>query len=307
MFRYVLKRIGVGLLTLFILSTLTFFLMHAIPGSPFAGETSNLPASVVKQLNEKYGLDKPVLEQYVTYFSNVLKGDFGVSIYRKGRSISTIIGNGIMATVKVGLVASIYSVIVGILLGTIAAFTKKQWLSSFIVFISTIGISVPSFLLGVLLMLFLGVQLGVLPFVGLSTPAHYVLPVLCLSFGSVATITRLVKSSMQEVLKQDYMVLAKSKGTPDRVVVFRHGVKNALLPVITYVGPMFATLLTGSFVIESLFSIPGIGAEYVNSITNRDYTMIMALTILYGALIIIANLLTDIVNAIVDPRIKLGE
>lgn len=307
MFRYVLKRIGVGLLTLFILSTLTFFLMHAIPGSPFAGETSNLPASVVKQLNEKYGLDKPVLEQYVTYFSNVLKGDFGVSIYRKGRSISTIIGNGIMATVKVGLVASIYSVIVGILLGTIAAFTKKQWLSSFIVFISTIGISVPSFLLGVLLMLFLGVQLGVLPFVGLSTPAHYVLPVLCLSFGSVATITRLVKSSMQEVLKQDYMVLAKSKGTPDRVVVFRHGVKNALLPVITYVGPMFATLLTGSFVIESLFSIPGIGAEYVNSITNRDYTMIMALTILYGALIIIANLLTDIINAIVDPRIKLGE
>lgn len=307
MFRYVLKRIGVGLVTLFVLSTLTFFLMHAIPGSPFAGETSNLPASVVKQLNEKYGLDKPVFEQYTTYFSNVLKGDFGVSIYRKGRSISTIIGNGIMATVKVGLVASIYSVIVGILLGTVAAFTKRQWLASFIVFISTIGISVPSFLLGVLLMLLFGVQLNLLPFVGLSTPAHYVLPVLCLSFGSVATITRLVKSSMQEVLKQDYMILAKSKGTPDRTVVFRHGVKNALLPVITYVGPMFATLLTGSFVIESLFSIPGIGAEYVNSITNRDYTMIMALTILYGALIIIANLLTDIINAMVDPRIKLGE
>ena len=256
---------------------------------------------------KKYGLDKPVLEQYTTYFSNVLKGDFGVSIYRKGRSISKIIGNGIMATVKVGLVASIYSVIAGIVLGTIAAFTKKQWISNFIVFISTIGISVPSFLLGVLLMLLFGVSLGWLPFVGLETPLHYVLPVICLSFGSVATITRLVKSSMQEVLKQDFMTLAKSKGTPDRVVVFRHGVKNALLPVITYVGPMFATLLTGSFVIESLFSIPGIGAEYVNSITNRDYTMIMALTILYGALIILANILTDIINAIVDPRIKLGE
>lgn len=156
-------------------------------------------------------------------------------------------------------------------------------------------------------MLLFGVTLKVLPFVGLSTPLHYVLPALCLSFYPVAVISRLVKSSMQEVMKQDYMILAKSKGTPDRTVIMRHGLKNAMLPVITYVGPMFATLLTGSFVIESLYSIPGIGAEFVNSITNRDYTMIMALTILYGAMIILANLLTDIVNAIVDPRIKLGK
>lgn len=307
MFRYIVKRVAVGAVTLFVLATITFFLMHIIPGSPFAGETSNLPVSVVEKLNEKYGLDKSIGEQYISYMSSALRGDFGVSIYRKGRSISKIISAGLPNTAKLGLVACIYGLAMGILLGTIAAFTKKKWVSSFIVFISTIGVSVPSFLLGVLLMLFFGVQLGILPFVGLSTPLHYVLPAICLSFGSVAMITRLVKSSMQEVMKQDYMILAKSKGTPDKLVIFRHGLKNALLPVITYAGPMFATLLTGSFVIESLFSIPGIGAEFVNSVTNRDYTMIMALTILYGAMIIVANILTDIINALVDPRIKLGK
>ncbi|MCD8122064.1 MAG: ABC transporter permease [Clostridiales bacterium] len=307
MVRYVVKRIAVGILTLFVLATVTFFLMHIIPGSPFSGESSNLPPSVVQKLNEKYGLDKTIWEQYLAYMGNVVRGDFGVSIYRKGKSISKIIASGLPYTAKLGLVASVYGIVAGILLGTIAAFTKRKWLTSFIIFISTLGVSVPSFLLGVLLMLLFGVQLRILPFVGLSTPFHYVLPTLCLSFSAVATITRLVKSGMQEVMKQDYMILAKSKGTPDKKVIFRHGLKNAILPVITYAGPMFATLLTGSFVIESLFSIPGIGAEYVNSVTNRDYTMIMALTILYGAMIIAANILTDIVNAMADPRIKLGK
>lgn len=307
MARYIIKRLTVGVLTLFALATLTFFLMHIIPGSPFAGETSNLPPNVVQKLEEKYGLDKSLGEQYVSYMVNVLKGDFGVSIYRKGRSITKIIGQGFPNTAKLGLVASIWALAAGITLGTVAAFTKRKWIASIVIFFSTIGISVPSFLLGVLLMLLFGVVLQVLPFVGLSTPLHYVLPAMCLSFYPVAVISRLVKSSMQEVMKQDYMILAKSKGTSDLKVIIRHGLKNAMLPVITYAGPMFATLLTGSFVIESLFSIPGIGAEFVNSITNRDYTMIMALTILYGALIILANLLTDIVNAIVDPRIKLGK
>ena len=307
MVRYIVKRVAVGIFTLFILATITFFLMHVIPGSPFAGETSNLPANVMQKLEEKYGLDKSTGEQYVAYMKNVVKGDFGVSIYRKGRPITKIIGQGFPNTAKLGLVACLWAIVAGIALGTIAAFTKHKWIASLVIFFSTIGISVPSFLLGVLLMLLFGVTLKVLPFVGLSTPLHYILPALCLSFYPVAVISRLVKSSMQEVMKQDYMILAKSKGTPDRTVIMRHGLKNAMLPVITYVGPMFATLLTGSFVIESLYSIPGIGAEFVNSITNRDYTMIMALTILYGAMIILATLLTDIVNAIVDPRIKLGK
>lgn len=307
MVKYIIKRLAVGVLTLLALATVTFFLMHIIPGSPFAGETSNLPASVVEKLYEKYGLDKPLLEQYVTYIKDAARGDFGVSIFRKGKSISTIIANGLPYTARLGAVAFIIAMVVGILLGTVAAFTKKKWLANIVVFLATIGVSVPGFLLSVLLMLLFGVILRWLPFVGLDSPLNYVLPATGMALYPISMIARLVKSSMQEVMKQDYMVLAKSKGTSEKMVIVKHGLKNAMLPVITYAGPLVATMLTGSFVIESLYSIPGIGAEFVTSVTNRDYTMIMALTILYGAFIIVANLLTDILNAFVDPRIKLGK
>lgn len=307
MLQYIAKRLAVGVVTLFLLATITFFLMHVIPGSPFAGDTVKLPAKVVEKLYEKYGLDKPVTEQYVIYMKNLVRGDFGVSIYRKGKSIEKIISNSLPYTMKLGGVSFCIALVVGISMGTAAAFTKKKWLSNFVVFLATIGVSMPGFLLSVLLLLLFGVALQWLPFVGLGSPLHYILPAAGMAFYPISMIARLVRSSLREVMKQDYMVLAKSKGTPEKLVILRHGLKNAMLPVITYAGPLIATMLTGSFVIESLYSIPGIGAEFVTSITNRDYTMIMALTILYGAFIIIANIVTDILNAMIDPRIKLGK
>ena len=307
MLKYIVKRLAVGAVTLFLLATVTFFLMHVIPGSPFAGETSKLPVKVMDKLYEKSGLDKPLFEQYTIYMKNVVQGDFGVSIYRKGKSIAKIIANGLPYTARLGAVSVCFAMVVGVFLGTVAAFTKKRWLSNLVLVIATAGVSMPGFLLSVLLLLLFGVVLQWLPFVGLGSPLHYILPAVGMSFAPISMIARLVRSSLREVMKQDYMVLAKAKGTSENLVIWRHGLKNAMLPVITYAGPMIATLLTGSFVIESLYSIPGIGAEFVTSITNRDYTMIMALTILYGAFIIIANIITDIVNAMIDPRIKLGK
>ena len=306
MLRYIVKRMAVGVVTLFLLATITFFLMHVIPGSPFAGETSKLPVKVVEKLQEKYGLDRPLFEQYTMYMKNAVRGDFGVSIYRKGRNIDKIIANGLPYTMRLGAVSVTFALVTGIFLGTVAAFTKKKWLSNLVLVVATAGVSMPGFLLSVLLLLLFGVVLQWLPFVGLGSPLHYILPAVGMAFAPISMVARLVRSSLREVMKQDYMVLARSKGTPENLVILRHGLKNAMLPVITYAGPMIATLLTGSFVIESLYSIPGIGAEFVTSITNRDYTMIMALTILYGSFIIVANIITDIINAMIDPRIKLG-
>ena len=296
MAKYFGKRLVIGLITLFALATITFFLMHAIPGSPFAGETSKLPANVKEKLVEQYGLDKPVTEQYVRYLQNAVKGDFGTSLNRKGKAVSDIIMAGIPYTASLGLAAFCIALAVGILLGTISAFSKHQWVNNTVAFIATIGVSVPSFLLALL---------HCLPIVGLGTWRHYIMPATALALSPIAMISRLTKTSLTEVMKQDYMVLAKSKGTGQVMVIIRHALKNALVPVVTYAGPLLATLLTGSFVVETLISVPGIGAEFVTSVSNRDYTMIMALTIFYGAFIIICNIVTDLITALMDPRIRL--
>lgn len=305
MAKYFGKRLVIGLITLFALATITFFLMHAIPGSPFAGETSKLPANVKEKLVEQYGLDKPVTEQYVRYLQNAVKGDFGTSLNRKGKAVSDIIMAGIPYTASLGLAAFCIALAVGILLGTISAFSKHQWVNNMVAFIATIGVSVPSFLLALLMMILFGVALHCLPIVGLGTWRHYIMPATALALSPIAMISRLTKTSLTEVMKQDYMVLAKSKGTGQVMVIIRHALKNALVPVVTYAGPLLATLLTGSFVVETLFSVPGIGAEFVTSVSNRDYTMIMALTIFYGAFIIICNIVTDLITALMDPRIRL--
>ena len=304
--KYILKRLLIGVVTLLALATITFFLMHIIPGSPFAGETSKLPAAVKEKLIAKYGLDKPLVVQYVTYLGNAIHGDFGTSLNRKGREVMDIIMGGIRPTASLGLVAFVIAMTVGILLGTISAFSRQRWVSGLVAVISTIGVSVPSFLIALLMMLVFGVLLGWLPIVGLSSWRHYIMPGIALSLAPIAMIARLVRSSLLEVMRQDYMVLARSKGTPELQVITRHALKNALIPVITYAGPLIATLLTGSFVIETLFSIPGIGAEFVTSVSNRDYTLIMALTIFYGAFIIVANIVTDLITAAIDPRIRLS-
>lgn len=305
MAKYIVKRALIGVVTLFALATITFFMMHIIPGSPFAGETSRLPASVRETLIESYGLDQPLTTQFAAYLKNVLHGDFGTSLNRRGREVVDIIMNGLPATASLGIVAFCIALAVGVFLGTAAAFSKQKWVGGAVAFLSTIGVSVPSFLLALLMMLAFGVLLGWLPIVGLSSWKHYIMPSIALALSPIAMITRLVRTSLMEVMRQDYMVLARSKGTSELKVIIRHALKNALVPVITYAGPLIATLLTGSFVVETLFSVPGIGAEFVNSVSNRDYTLIMALTIFYGSFIIIANIVTDLITAAIDPRIRL--
>ena len=206
MLKYIIKRLTVGVVTLFLLATITFFLMHVIPGSPFAGETTKLPVKVLERLYEKYGLDKPLSEQYIMYMKNAVRGDFGVSIYRKGKSITKIISNGLPYTARLGLVSVCFALVTGIFLGTVAAFTKRKWLSNFVLILATAGVSMPGFLLSVLLLLLFGVVLQWLPFVGLESPLHYILPAVGMAFAPISMIARLVRSSLREVMKQDYMM-----------------------------------------------------------------------------------------------------
>lgn len=305
MFKYTVKRALFGALTLFILATITFFLMKSIPGNPFNGD-KKLSAQQLAQLNEKYHLDKPVGEQYVLYLKGLLQGDLGVSIARK-KNVGDIIFKCAPVTMRLGLVAFCIAVVVGITLGTISALSKKKWVSYFITFFTTLGVSVPSFLLALLLLMLFGVWLRWLPIVGLQTPKHYIMPATAIALYPISMIAKLTRSSMSEVMKQDYMVLAKSKGSSSISVIVKHGLRNALLPVVTYAGPMLAFLFSGSFVVETLFSVPGIGSEFVKSINARDYSMIMGCTIFLGFLIITLNIVTDLVSALVDPRIKLGK
>lgn len=307
MFKYIVKRLLLGIFTLFILATIVFFGMKAMPGSPFSRDNKAIPAATMEALNKKYGLDKPVSEQYVVYMKNVIHGDFGVSISKKGQSVTEIIKTRLPVTAKLGVIAFVVSMLVGITLGVISALTNKQWVNSLITILATIGVSVPGFLLAMLMMILLAVNLKLLPVVGIETPASYIMPVLALSFSPISTITRLTRSSLRDVMGSDFITLARSKGTKESMVVIKHGLKNALLPVITYAGPMFAGMITGSLVIETLFSIPGIGREFTTSISNRDYTLCMGLTILLGALVIIMTLVSDVVSAMVDPRIKVNK
>ena len=278
--------------------------MKATPGSPISTEKYKTQAAYDAAV-KKYHLDKPVIEQYKIYMTDLLHGNLGESMIQEGRTVIYYITIGVPVTARVGCIAFVLAVTIGISLGTAAALSEKKWISNLCMFVATIGVSVPSFLISMLLILLFGVTLRMLPFVGLKSPAHYVMPVIALSLYPISMISRLTRSSMVEVMKQDYIILARSKGTPYKKVVIRHAIKNAMLPVVTYAGPMFAFLLTGSFVTETIFSIPGLGSTFTSSIMNRDYPIIMGVTIFLGTLIITFNLLTDIISAAIDPRIKL--
>ncbi|MCH5188375.1 MAG: ABC transporter permease [Oscillospiraceae bacterium] len=305
MVKYLIKRLLLGALTLLMLATILFLLMHAVPGSPFAGNTGNLPANVREELVSHYALDKPIHIQYIKFLENTVRCDYGISLQRRGRSVSDVILAGFPNTARLGIVAFCIALFVGVLLGTAAAFSKRRWVNRAAVLIAAVGAGVPSFLLAILMMLLFGVTLHWLPVVGLSSWKHYIMPAVSLALAPIAMISRLTKTSLTEVMKQDYMVLAKSKGTDRFTMIVRHAMKNAMTPVVTYAGSLLATLLTGSFVIETLFSVQGIGAEFVASVINADYTMIIALTVLYGAFFVICNTLADIITAVLDPRIKL--
>ena len=302
--KYIIKRVLIGFVTLFVLASVTFFLMKATPGSPFSLAKYKTPEALAAA-EAKYNLDKPLVEQYVIYLKGVAQGNLGESMINTGRSVSYYIKTGFPVTARLGLIAFVLALVGGIALGTGAALSRHKWVNNLCMFVATIGVSVPSFLIAMIMLIVFGVQLHILPFIGLHSPLNYIMPALSLAFYPIAMIARLTRSSMLEVMNQDYIILARSKGTPYKKVVIKHALKNAMLPVVTYAGPMFAFMLTGSFVIESVFSIPGIGSAFVSCITTRDYPIIMGLTIFLGFLVITFNLITDILSAIIDPRIKL--
>ncbi|MBE5875818.1 MAG: ABC transporter permease [Lachnospiraceae bacterium] len=304
MLKYIVKRIGLAIVTIWAVATLTFFLMNMVPGGPFLSEKAVSPQALAA-LEAKYGLDKPLWEQYVTYMTDALHGDFGDSLKQRGRTVTSIIATKFPVSARLGGTAVLVSLIVGVPLGCAAAMNRGKALDNIISVVATCGIAVPSFVICTLLMYLFGVHLNLLPTFGLTSWKHYIMPVISLSFYPTAYIMRLMRSSMLDVLGQDYMRTARAKGLSQKVSIFKHALRNAILPVVTYVGPMLAYTLTGSFVVEKIFTIPGLGGEFIGSITNRDYTVIMGTTIFLATLMVVMNVVVDIVYKLVDPRIKL--
>lgn len=301
---YLIKRILLAFLTVWVVITVTFFVMRAVPGGPFLGEKA-LSEETVAALERKYGLDKPVLEQYFTYLKDIVtRLDFGPSLKDRGRSVLEIMVSGLKVSLRLGLIAATIATVSGILLGTLAALRRNRFLDKIIMVIVTAFVSMPSFIIGTLLLLIFSAKLGWFPANG-ATAGGLVLPVITLALYPAAYITRLTRSSMLEVLGQDYIRTARAKGVGGVQIVFGHALKNALIPVITYLGPMLAHIVTGSLVVEQIFAVPGIGKEFVNSITSRNYPLIMGTTILLATLIVLMNLLSDILYKAADPRIRL--
>ena len=302
--KYILKRAIMSLITAFLVATLTFFVMNMVPGGPFLSEKAVTPQAQAA-MEAKYGLDKPLFQQYTTYMTGILKGDFGLSIKKRGRTVSQIIGIKFPVSAKVGGLALILAVCTGIPLGAVAAFNRGKFIDNLLVVLSTAGIAIPSFLSSTILIFIFTTKLKWLPSLGLKDAQSYIMPVVALALYPTFYMARLMRSSMLDVMGQDYMRTAKAKGVTTFKAIFKHALRNAILPVITYLGPLLAALMTGSFIIEKIFNIPGLGSEFVSSITSRDYPMIMGTTIFLAVFIIIMNLFVDIAYAIVDPRIKL--
>ena len=301
MTKYIIKRLLLAVLTVFIICAITFFLMHAIPGGPFNREKALDPATFAA-LNARYNLDKPLVVQFGIYIKELFKGDFGVSL-KNGREISSIISESFPISCKVGLRAISIALICGTVFGSIAALMRNKWPDRVIVFLSTLFTAVPSFVLATLLLLVFCIKLGWVPVWSPNNPS-YVLPVIALSAYPMAYITRLSKTSMLDALSQDYIRTAKAKGVHKWTVIFKHALRNSLIPVITYAGPQIAYIITGSMIVETIFTIGGIGSKFVSAITNRDYTMIMATTIFLATLMVAATLICDLLYKLVDPRIN---
>ena len=306
---YIAKRLMAGVATLLVIMTLTFFLMNAVPGSPFLTEKST-PAQI-QLANEKYGLDKPLPVQLKNYIVNYLKGDLGVSLkMQEGTDVKTILfGQGKFSlSVRLGLLAILVSVLFGIPLGCIAAYKRGTWVDGFLRVLTTLGVAIPSFVLASTLLVFFAVKLQWFPTLSssLESPIAYVLPVFSLAFYDICYIAKLTRTTMLDAINQDYIRTAKAKGVKNKWIVLKHALRNSLIPVITFLGPLTAFIITGSFVVETIFSIPGLGKYFVQSVINRDYPIIMATTVVVSVLVIAMNLIVDIVYKIVDPRITLS-
>ncbi len=304
MARFIVKRVLAAILTLLIIATITFFLMNMIPGGPF--NTERASAKTVEMMEAKYGLDKPLMEQFAMYMKRLVHFDLGDSYKRIGFTVNQILGEKFPISAGVGGVAIALAVLIGIPAGVLAAFRHNKPTDRIVMLIANLGIAVPNFVMATALLFFFGVKLGWLPTLGLKTWKHYIMPALALAlaFNPMCYIARLMRSSMLDVLRQDYIKTGRAKGLSEKMVLFKHAMRNAILPVITYLGPLTAGILTGGFVIEKIFTIPGMGKFFVESINNRDYPLIMGVTVFYSALLVLMNLVVDLLYGIIDPRIK---
>ena len=304
MVKYVLKRIVMGMLAIFILASVAFFMIHAVPGGPFDADSTEMSDEAYRNLEAKYGIDQPLYKQYWMYMTNLLHGDFGESLQYTGTSVADLIGRGIGATARLALCALIFSVVVGLTLGISASLRPDSGLDRFCTALSTIGVSLPNYVVAIILMFVFALKLKWVPVTGLDSYKCYFLPVIALSLNPIAHLTKLTKTSMIDALNQDYIVLAKAKGMKKFRVVCLHALKNALLPVVTYVGPLISSLMIGSFVVENMFTIPGIGKMLATSITMRDYTTLTGMVIFYGVTVIVIGIIVDLVYVLIDPRVK---
>ena len=305
MIRFLGKKAAILCLSLFIVTSLTFFLMHAIPGDPFVQDKA-IPEEILKALHKHYGLDKPLYVQYGKYLKGVLHFELGPSFKYEGRTVNNIIADGFPVSFYLGMEALCLAVIGGIILGSIAALNHLRWQDHLTMIIAVIGISVPSFILASFLQYLLAMKLDLLPVARWGNFSQTIMPAIALAALPMAFIARLTRSNMVEVMQQDYIQTAKSKGLNSFQIIIRHTIRNALLPVVTYLGPLAAAVFTGSFAIEKIFGIPGLGQWFVTSITNRDYTVIMGTTVFYSAILMLCVFIVDLLYCFIDPRIQIN-
>ncbi len=304
MAKYIIKRLIMSIITIWLIITLVFFLMRLMPGSPFTSERS-IPPQVLANMEARFGMDKPLFEQYTMYLSGVVKGDLGPMMKKPGFTVTENIAYLFPTSAKLGGVAVLLSVTIGMVLGIIAGFNRGKFLDRLVMIIATAGISIPSFVLASLLLLFLGLKLKLLPIMGLSSWKNYVMPAMALSGYSIAFIARITRSRLLDVIKSDYIRTARAKGLSSIRVITGHALKNTLIPVVTYIGPLIAGILTGSFAVEKIFAIPGLGREFVTAISQRDYTMLLGVIIFYAIFLISINFVVDILYVVIDPRIQI--
>lgn len=302
MLKYILRRTFYAVITLLVITSLTFILMKALPGDPF--NDPKLKPDVREVLRQKYALDRPVLEQYGIYMRNLAHGDLGTSLKFPGRSVTTTIKNSFPKSYALGWRAMLLATSLGLFFGLIAALNHEKWIDYIVIFIAIVGVAVPNIVMGPFLSYIFGVKLGLLPVTVDKTASSLILPVITLSLGTIAFVSRMMRTTTLEINGQDYILTAKSKGISKLQIVFKHLIRNAIMPVITILGPLFAAIITGSIVVEKIFAVAGLGEYYVNTILSQDYPMIMGITIFYAVLIIASMLLVDIAYSFIDPRLK---
>ncbi|HWS29756.1 MAG TPA: ABC transporter permease [Clostridia bacterium] len=304
--RFIAQRLIYMVTTLWLIVTITFFLMNFLPGTPYNNQ-AELTAAQIKVLDEKYGLSQPVVQRYFTYMGNLLHGDFGISLQFSDQKVTTLLSERMGVSVQLGLQAIVFGTLVGIVLGTVAAMRHNTWIDTFCSLFAIIGRSAPNFIVAVLLQFIFAITLSLLP-IGLWNDGFRssILPTLALSISPMADTSRFIRTEMLEVLSSDYMELARAKGMSETRAVFSHGLRNALIPMITILGPMTVSLMTGSLVVENIFAVPGIGEQFTKSVLTNDYSTIMAVTILFSALLVTVLFLTDVLYQLIDPRVRIG-